>query len=68
MGQEPVPQMNNEIDISIDDLNNLLATLDAYEKLLAHGKKSWKIMTKTERKKAVEAFDKIVELAKGFEV
>jgi len=55
-------------DITLEDLKLMQDTLDAYEKLLAHAKKSWKVMTRQEQQNAIAAFDKIVELAKGFEV
>jgi hypothetical protein len=55
-------------DITLEDLKFMQDTLDAYEKLLDHARTNWKILTKKEQKAALLAFDKIVELAKDFEV
>lgn len=54
-------------DITIDDLNGLLTTLDAYQRILEHAVKSWALLTEKEKQCAVDAFDQIEEISKGFE-
>jgi hypothetical protein len=53
-------------DITLDDLDEVLITLDAYDKLLDHAKKNWLIMTNTERQRAIEAFEHVAEISKEF--
>jgi len=56
-----------KVDISLGDLDRLQTTLTAYEQVLAHATRNWKLMTRQEKLKFIEAFDTIVKLSEGFQ-
>ncbi len=55
------------MEITIDDLQHADDALAQYERILAYAKKNWNLLTLQEKKRTIEAFEKLTEITKEFE-